>query len=71
MFVLWSLVLWGTFLLLSALRIAAMEGLQVAIDRIQPRADDGVWGWINLLLMPFAVLVWCLAAAVSRRSNDR
>lgn len=65
LFVLWSLVLWGTLLVLGVSFTLLTRGA----GQIGPLAKDA-WGWLNLVSVVLAVLAWgalLRAVRLSRR----
>jgi hypothetical protein len=52
---LWSLVAWGTLLLVLTLGQAVQEGPGTALARLVPPSGASVWAWVNVLSVALAV----------------
>ncbi len=63
LFLLWSLVLWGTLLLGVAAVDAFGEGLRPVVVRLLPARGASLWAWVNAGSAALALLAWALVAA--------
>src|SRR5206468_98948 len=57
-FIFWSLVVWGTALLFSLAFTVVARGPGTARPLLTPPPNGGWTGWLNVLLVPFALVVW-------------
>ncbi len=60
---LWSFVLWGTLLLLTAAADALAEGVRPAVVRLLPVRGASLWAWVNAGCAALALAAWALVAA--------
>jgi len=68
LFVLWSLVIWGTLVGLAFVYAALTRGPAAVVRAVLPPSTGGIWGGLNLALAVGAVAVWIVVAiAVLRR----
>jgi len=70
----WSLVVWGTLLLVATGRASLGEGLRPALGRLLPSPGASLWNWLNAFSTALALAVWTAAALVlvwTRRSASR
>ena len=58
----WSLVLWGTLLLLVAGVDAFGEGIRPVVARLLPSRGASLWAWVNAASAAVAAVVWALVA---------
>jgi heme/copper-type cytochrome/quinol oxidase subunit 2 len=56
--VFWSLVVWGSLLVLVTAWSALSEGLRPAVDRLLPAHGASLWAWLNALSAALALAVW-------------
>ena len=54
--VFWSFVFWGTLLSGVLVWNVLTRGWSASVPLLRPQ---GFEGWVNLLLIPFALSVWC------------
>jgi hypothetical protein len=57
----WSLVVWGSLLLLSAGWTSLNEGFGVALGRLLPAQGASLLAWLNALSAALALVVWLAA----------
>jgi hypothetical protein len=57
----WTLVGWGTLLLLATAAGAVRDGPGAALLRLLPSRDTSAWGWLNGFSAAFALSVWAIA----------
>jgi hypothetical protein len=57
----WTLVGWGTLLLLATAVGAVRDGPGIALLRLLPTRDTSPWGWLNGFSAAFALAVWAIA----------
>lgn len=70
---LWSFVLWGSLLLLTAAVNAFGEGVRPVVLRLLPAPGCSLWAWVNAGCAALALVVWALVAAafaLRRRSGQ-
>jgi hypothetical protein len=70
----WSLVVWGTLLLVATGWGALGDGLRPAVDRLLPSPQATLLDWFNALSAALAVAVWAavaLAVFWLRRAGPR
>jgi hypothetical protein len=77
--VVWSLVAWGTLLLLATLARVADEGLRPALAHLLPSRGASVWAWLNALSAALALavgvvvgglLVWARSSRTPKASSS-
>jgi hypothetical protein len=73
---LWSLVAWGSLLLLLTLGHVAGEGLGVALARLVPPSGASAWAWVNALSVALALAVGLVGGGLyvsgrRRRGGER
>jgi hypothetical protein len=61
---LWSLVGWGTLLLIATAAGAIRDGPGVALSRLVPSPGASLWAWLNGLTGALALSVWLVVAAL-------
>lgn len=57
----WTLVGWGTLLLLATVAGAVRDGPGVAILRLLPTGGTSLWGWLNGFSAALALTAWAIA----------
>jgi len=62
-FVLLSLLLWGTLLLLVAAVNAFGEGVRPVVVRLLPARGASLWTWVNAGCAALALVAWALVAS--------
>jgi hypothetical protein len=69
---LWSLVGWGTLLLVSGLVNAIGEGPAAALARLLPTPGASIWAWLSSLSVLLALAAGLLVGAlvIARRWPD-
>jgi hypothetical protein len=70
----WTLVGWGTLLLLATAVGVVRDGPGVALVRLLPTRDPSPWAWLNGFSAAFALAVWTIALGLflwGRRSSSR
>jgi hypothetical protein len=58
LFVYWSLVLWGTWVLMAFVWVLVFDGPREAIAAIGAGERTGPWGWGNAVLAGLATVTW-------------
>jgi hypothetical protein len=58
----WSLVVWGSLLLLLTGWGSLSEGLRPALGRLLPAPGAAFWAWLNAVSAALALAAWVAAA---------
>ena len=66
----WAFVGWGTLLLAVLAWSVVTNGHGATVAAVTPDAQQGVWGWLNLLAPGFALVVWSVVVAVVARTRS-
>jgi hypothetical protein len=56
----WTLVGWGTLLLLATAAGALRDGPGAALVRVVPSRGASLWAWLNGFSVAFALAVWLI-----------